>query len=389
MGRSSVWPDTWMCLSFIRARTAPTRESTSAPCCGDRRVADVEEDLVHHVDLDAPLLLREAHVPLLDLRLHLLLELVEVTAERRELLVLRLHVLGELVLRGERVALLSASTWASRASAARRSDRERASSRRASRSCQWSQPAPPAPAEERHEEQHPRRSARAWRVLLGEKVLGADVEQLLLVEPLHASSSWEVGAIFHPRSLPSKRRGAPRAHMSGRLDRPIAPAPGPAPRSPSLERMAFWTGRHEPDPGERIPMSLMKREHATTEGGDGDLLLGEGAEFDGKLTFKGTVRIDARFKGSIVTDDVLVVGAHARIDADITCGTIIVHGEVNGNIRASAAVELRAPARVRGDIEAPSIAVEKGVVVDGLVKMKPADGVALKPVAAQARAAVP
>ena len=45
----------------------------------------------------------------------------------------------------------------------------------------------------------------------------------------------------------------------------------------------------------------------------GDLLLGRGVRFEGKLTFAGTVRIDAKFKGSIFTNDVLVVGEHARI----------------------------------------------------------------------------
>jgi cytoskeletal protein CcmA (bactofilin family) len=108
-----------------------------------------------------------------------------------------------------------------------------------------------------------------------------------------------------------------------------------------------------------------------------DLLLGEGAEFEGKLQFRGMVRIDARFKGSIVTDDVLVVGEHARIDADITCGTVIVHGEVNGNIRAKDAVELHAPARVRGDVETPSFSLEKGVVFQGQTTM-PAEKAAEK-----------
>ena len=100
-----------------------------------------------------------------------------------------------------------------------------------------------------------------------------------------------------------------------------------------------------------------------------DLLLGEGAEFEGKLTFKGTVRIDARFKGSIVTNDVLVVGEHARIDAEITCGSVIVDGEVNGDIKAKSAVELHRVARVRGNVETPSLVVEKGAVVQGAVKM--------------------
>jgi cytoskeletal protein CcmA (bactofilin family) len=117
-------------------------------------------------------------------------------------------------------------------------------------------------------------------------------------------------------------------------------------------------------------MAMTNREELPTTPGDAsDLLLGAGVEFDGKLTFKGTVRIDAKFKGSIITDDVLVVGEHARIEAEITCGTVIVHGEVKGNIKAKSGVELHYPAKVRGDIETPSLEVEKGVFLQGALKM--------------------
>ncbi len=105
-----------------------------------------------------------------------------------------------------------------------------------------------------------------------------------------------------------------------------------------------------------------------------DLLLGEGAEFEGKLQFRGMVRIDARFKGSIITDDVLVVGEHARIDAEITCGTVIVHGEVNGNIRAKSAVELLHTGRVRGDVASPSVRIDKGARLNGSVNMSGSSG---------------
>jgi cytoskeletal protein CcmA (bactofilin family) len=100
-----------------------------------------------------------------------------------------------------------------------------------------------------------------------------------------------------------------------------------------------------------------------------DLLLGAGAEFEGKLTFRGTVRIDALFKGSIVTNDVLVVGENARIDAEITCGTVIVEGEVNGDIHAKAAVEIHRAGRVRGNVDCPAIAVERGALLQGSVRM--------------------
>jgi cytoskeletal protein CcmA (bactofilin family) len=115
-------------------------------------------------------------------------------------------------------------------------------------------------------------------------------------------------------------------------------------------------------------------------GGTSDLLLGAGAEFEGKLTFKGTVRIDARFTGSIVTNDVLVVGEHARMNAEITCGTVVVMGEVNGNIKAKSAVELHRTARVRGDVETPSLTIEKGAMLQGSVKMTDAgQGALVKP----------
>ncbi len=136
---------------------------------------------------------------------------------------------------------------------------------------------------------------------------------------------------------------------------------------------------------QNVAILPMKRDEIPTSlGGSSDLLLGAGAEFEGKLTFQGTVRIDARFRGSIETDDVLIVGEHARMDANIVCGTVIVQGEVNGNIRAKTAVELRHTARVRGDVDTPSLALEKGAFLQGAVKMDRAE----QPAAASRPAAI-
>ena len=121
-------------------------------------------------------------------------------------------------------------------------------------------------------------------------------------------------------------------------------------------------------------MAMLKREDLPIAGGaiTGDLnaLLGRGSEFDGKLTFEGTVRIDGKFTGSIITNDTLVVGEGAKLTAEVSCGTIIVHGEVVGNIRAKNSVELHQPARVRGNIETPSLLIDKGVIFEGQSKME-------------------
>ncbi|HEX8908956.1 MAG TPA: polymer-forming cytoskeletal protein, partial [Anaeromyxobacteraceae bacterium] len=120
-------------------------------------------------------------------------------------------------------------------------------------------------------------------------------------------------------------------------------------------------------------MAMLKRDDITSSpaaSSDLNALLGRGSEFEGKLTFEGTVRIDGKFTGTIVTGDVLVVGEGAKISAEISCGTIIVHGEVTGNIRAKNAVELHHPAKMRGNIETPSLMVEKGVIFEGQSKME-------------------
>ena len=145
---------------------------------------------------------------------------------------------------------------------------------------------------------------------------------------------------------------------SGAKD-PIMPLPQPA-TQPIPERQ------------DTVAPAAQRRDEAPVPAAPSDLLLGRGARFEGKLTFEGTVRIDATFIGSIVTNDVLVVGEAARIDADITCGTIIVHGEVNGNIQAKTGVEIHRAGKVRGDLETPSLMIERGALFQGASRMEPA-----------------
>jgi len=116
--------------------------------------------------------------------------------------------------------------------------------------------------------------------------------------------------------------------------------------------------------------------HAPDSRPEGEIntLLGRGSEFEGKLTFEGTVRIDGKLSGEIFSDDVLVIGEGATVSAEIDVGVLIVEGNVNGNIRAKRAVELHAPARVKGNIETPSLYIDKGVMFEGNCKMESVGG---------------
>ncbi|HET6982845.1 MAG TPA: polymer-forming cytoskeletal protein [Myxococcaceae bacterium] len=128
-------------------------------------------------------------------------------------------------------------------------------------------------------------------------------------------------------------------------------------------------------------MAVLKREeeNVVVRGGDVHTLLGKGSEFDGKLTFEGQVRIDGKFSGQIFTKDTLVVGEGARVNAEINAGTVIVNGVVEGNIKATQLIELHTPGRVKGNLETPSLSIDKGVMFEGSCKMDGAKGGASTP----------
>lgn len=98
--------------------------------------------------------------------------------------------------------------------------------------------------------------------------------------------------------------------------------------------------------------------------------LGKDTEFEGKLSFNGAVRIDGRLKGEIFTEGILIVGESAVIASDIHVSHIIVSGEIRGNIVASDRIEIHAPGKVFGNIQAPIVIIDEGVVFEGNCRMQ-------------------
>ena len=116
--------------------------------------------------------------------------------------------------------------------------------------------------------------------------------------------------------------------------------------------------------------------------GELQALLGRGTEFVGKLVFQGRVRIDGTLRGSVFSEDVLILGPSAHVEADIEVGTLIVRGgSLKGDVTAHRLVEIYSPARVRGDIRTNQLFLDKGVTFEGncsLLEEEPAsqdDGV--------------
>ena len=106
-------------------------------------------------------------------------------------------------------------------------------------------------------------------------------------------------------------------------------------------------------------------------GGGGGLtaFIDQGSQFEGKLSFKDTVRIDGEFSGEISSENTLIVGESGEITATIRSNMVVVSGSVVGNIYAGRQVVLHKTARVEGDLECPSIMIEEGAVFNGSLKM--------------------
>jgi cytoskeletal protein CcmA (bactofilin family) len=99
--------------------------------------------------------------------------------------------------------------------------------------------------------------------------------------------------------------------------------------------------------------------------------LGRDTEFEGKLSFKGAVRIDGRFTGEIHTEGTLIAGESAVIKSDIQVSHMIISGEIRGNIIADNRIEIHAPGKVFGNIQAPVVVIDAGVIFEGTCRMQP------------------
>jgi len=98
--------------------------------------------------------------------------------------------------------------------------------------------------------------------------------------------------------------------------------------------------------------------------------LGRGTEFEGKLIFTGSVRIDGKFSGEIAGGGTLNIGEGARIDADIFVDNILISGDVCGNLEIKKRAEIFSPGKLNGHLKTFSLVVHEGAFFEGTCRMK-------------------
>jgi cytoskeletal protein CcmA (bactofilin family) len=99
--------------------------------------------------------------------------------------------------------------------------------------------------------------------------------------------------------------------------------------------------------------------------------IGKSVVIKGELNGSEDLTIEGHVEGTIqLRDHVLTIGPNGRIKAQVFAKSVIVLGEVTGNVTASDKVDIRDNGSVDGDIISPRVAIAEGAHFRGTVDMQ-------------------
>ena len=100
--------------------------------------------------------------------------------------------------------------------------------------------------------------------------------------------------------------------------------------------------------------------------------IGKSVHIKGDVTAKEDLTIDGTVDGRIVVkDNAVTIGPNGRITNRIQAKSVIVAGEVHGNITSADKVEIAATGSMLGDISAPRVVLADGARFKGSIDMEP------------------
>jgi cytoskeletal protein CcmA (bactofilin family) len=102
--------------------------------------------------------------------------------------------------------------------------------------------------------------------------------------------------------------------------------------------------------------------------------IGKSVVVKGELSGSEDLYVDGEVEGSIaLRGQSLTIGPNGRVRANIEARNVIVHGRVDGNIKASDRVDLRKSASLSGDISTARVAIEDGAFFKGSIDIQKAE----------------
>jgi len=114
---------------------------------------------------------------------------------------------------------------------------------------------------------------------------------------------------------------------------------------------------------------MFKQSPESQPASSSETIIGPSVKIEGELKAVGNVSIEGLVTGSVSTDKDVLVGEKAVIVADVRAQNATIAGQVKGSIQISGHLTLRPSAKVQGDINTKTIAIESGAQINGQLVM--------------------
>jgi cytoskeletal protein CcmA (bactofilin family) len=140
-------------------------------------------------------------------------------------------------------------------------------------------------------------------------------------------------------------------------DEAVRPANGPAAMTPQAQPPAPAGTTPRLEAGHNMEKDIVN--------------IGKSVVIKGELNGSEDLTIEGHVEGTIqLKEHVLTIGPNGKIKAQVFAKSVIVLGEVTGNVTASDKVDIRDNGSVDGDIVSPRVAIAEGAHFRGSVDMQ-------------------
>ncbi len=93
--------------------------------------------------------------------------------------------------------------------------------------------------------------------------------------------------------------------------------------------------------------------------------IGGSTVVEGKIKTDGSIRIDGKLVGDLVSKANAALGNNGVVEGNLTARNVTLAGKVIGTVTASEKLILEAKSMVKGDLRAARLVVDEGAVFDG------------------------
>ncbi len=113
---------------------------------------------------------------------------------------------------------------------------------------------------------------------------------------------------------------------------------------------------------------LFGSSNPVSSGGRSLTVIGEDVMIEGKLHFNGSVKINGKITGDIISNDVITVGKFGDVESNIQTRDAVIAGNFKGDMVATGLVEIKSTGKFIGNItqkNGSALMIEKGGIFKG------------------------